>query len=81
VSKRYRVVREPFTAPLTHVEQANLNAQQNKKRRRHRVQFAGTKSASSINAASTYAVNQTVQAAQTRGALYELQSSPSYRAA
>ncbi|KAL0050562.1 hypothetical protein WJX82_002324 [Trebouxia sp. C0006] len=40
VSKRYRVVREPFTAPLTPVEQANLNAQQNKKRRRHRVQFA-----------------------------------------
>ena len=41
VSKRYRVVREPFTAPLTPVEQADLNAQQNKKRRRHRVQFAG----------------------------------------
>lgn len=39
VSKRYRVVREPFTAPL--VQQSSTNTRQSR-RRRHRVQFAGT---------------------------------------
>jgi len=41
------------------------------------VQFAGTKSASSLDAASTYAVNCNIQAAQTRGALHEFQISMS----
>lgn len=39
ISKRYRVVREPFTAPP--VQQTSTNTQPSR-RRRHRVQFAGT---------------------------------------
>lgn len=40
-NKRYRVVREPFKAPLTPVEQAAMQAPRDNKRRRHRIHFAG----------------------------------------